>query len=112
VSEDTLYSWEQKALRQCLESYVELETGQSTPVTAAERHFIEVCRGNAEPDTDHENAYLKYKEICQDSGRKLTADEAIRFYGNKATRPTDDTGKANWYTNEDWNKEHPDRQGQ
>lgn len=41
--------------------YHELDSGERTPKTKAEKHFVLVCQGHEKPNTEHEIAYLKSK---------------------------------------------------
>ena len=40
----------------------ELDRGVRVPRTAAQAHFVEVCRGGAQPMTAYERAYLAWRE--------------------------------------------------
>lgn len=44
--------------------YCALDTGQRRPTTDAQRHFVAVCRGRAEPYNAHERAYINYRRMC------------------------------------------------
>lgn len=48
--------------------YHALESGQRVPVTPAQQHFVDVCRGAASPETDHERAYLRLKHAALAGG--------------------------------------------
>jgi len=39
----------------------ELDRGVRVPRTAAQRHFVQVCRGAAQPATAYERAYMKWR---------------------------------------------------
>ena len=54
--------------------YRSLDTGSRVPVTAAQRHFIAVCRGTASPETDHERAYSRFKQVVAAAG---VSEEAV-----------------------------------
>jgi hypothetical protein len=43
--------------------YLSLDSGARKPDTAAQRHFIAVCRGTAPPTTPHEIAFVKWKAL-------------------------------------------------
>ena len=43
-----------------LKFYQSLDKGQRIPTTTEQKHFVDVCRGNAKPITDHEIAYVKF----------------------------------------------------
>ena len=53
-----------------------LEFGRIEPTTPEQKHFIEVCNGNAIPETEHEIVYKKIKEINKDK----MGGEGIGFY--------------------------------
>jgi hypothetical protein len=46
-----------------LEFYQSLETGERSPTTEDQKHFVDVCQGHAKPKTEHEIAYAKFKRI-------------------------------------------------
>ncbi|OFW48463.1 MAG: hypothetical protein A3G77_13340 [Acidobacteria bacterium RIFCSPLOWO2_12_FULL_68_19] len=46
--------------------YEALASGDRIPSTEAQRHFVEACRGTAEPETEHEVAFLKYRAGATD----------------------------------------------
>jgi len=41
--------------------YHALDSGSRIPTTSKQNHFVSVCRGTAQPETDHEWAYLRLK---------------------------------------------------
>lgn len=41
-------------------AFNELDLGQREPVTAEEKAFVAVCRGEKEPDTEAEKIWIKY----------------------------------------------------
>jgi uncharacterized protein YifE (UPF0438 family) len=43
-----------------LKFYQSLESGKRSPTTKAQKHFVDVCRGDATPKTIHEIAYAKF----------------------------------------------------
>ena len=43
-----------------LKFYQSLETGQRPPTTAEQKHFVNVCHGQAKPKTEHEIVYSKF----------------------------------------------------
>jgi hypothetical protein len=53
--------------------YHALDSGARAPTTPAQHHFVAVCRGAAAPETDHERAYTKFKQVVADAG----LDEAV-----------------------------------
>ena len=48
--------------------YRQLDLGERTPETEAQRHFVEVCRGRKPAVTPHEFAYTEFKR-SRDKGR-------------------------------------------
>lgn len=90
-----------------LDFYRGLDDGSLTPSTEAQQHFVEVCRGHAEPQTDHEIAYLMHKRNEQDTGvdeRSLIAsdlrsldkdsDPESVLQGELPVRPCSNCGRA------------------
>lgn len=61
MTDNDLHASEWELLTKHIEFYRKLETGERTPTTDAQVHFVEVCEGRAEPRTEHEIAYVKYK---------------------------------------------------
>lgn len=62
-------------IKRYLSFYQELDYGVRIPITEAQKHFIDVCRGRCEPQTEHEYVYLwvknrirKFDEYKQDEG--------------------------------------------
>ncbi len=45
-----------------LKFYQTLNDGSRKPDTAAQVHFVKVCRGALLPETDHERAYMAYRQ--------------------------------------------------
>jgi uncharacterized protein len=41
-------------------AYEALHMGQRAPVNEEEAHFLAVCRGDTEAETDHERAWMRY----------------------------------------------------
>lgn len=60
---------EKHCIRQHLKFYQDLDSGRRRPTTRAQHRFVQVCRGRMEPETMHEHAYLKWKEI-QEGGEQ------------------------------------------
>lgn len=48
--------------------YRSLDLGRRAPTTPAQRHFIAVCRGTVPPETDHERAYVRFKQAVAAAG--------------------------------------------
>ena len=64
-TQNELNDWDKSLLKKHLGRYKKLESGEKRPSSAREVHFVEVFRNNAEPTTQHEIAYYKYKKIYQ-----------------------------------------------
>lgn len=45
-----------------LKFYQSLDDGSREPDTAAQVHFVRVCRGALRSETDHERAYMAYRQ--------------------------------------------------
>jgi uncharacterized protein YifE (UPF0438 family) len=63
----------------------ELERGIRVPQTALQVHFVEVCRGGAQPTTEHERVYLAWRAREQ-RRLKLEAEEQARRRGSTTNR--------------------------
>ena len=63
----------------------ELERGIRVPQTALQVHFVEVCRGGAQPTTPYERAYLAWRAREQ-RRLKLEAEEQARRRGSTTNR--------------------------
>ena len=75
-------------IRKYLTFYIRLDEGKAAPSTPGQQHFVEVCRGDAQPETAHEFAYLKYKIIEKNNrrvGRKLN-EENRKAYKKRTGR--------------------------
>ena len=80
-------------LRRHLHFYRKLENGRRRPATALQIHFVEVCRGDATPNTEHEKAYIAYlkaREKRAQAGQNKTsravllgAEEGSREVGRR-----------------------------
>jgi uncharacterized protein YifE (UPF0438 family) len=46
-----------------LKFYKDLESGKRTPTTEAQIHFVAACKNEATPETEHEIAYIKYRDV-------------------------------------------------
>lgn len=55
-----LTKWDQALLLRHREFYEALDHGLRQPATAAQHHFVTVCRGTAKARTQHEIAYQRY----------------------------------------------------
>jgi uncharacterized protein YifE (UPF0438 family) len=49
-----------KILKRYGKGFQRLTNGERQPATAAQRRFIQVCRGEVQPETPHEKAWRKY----------------------------------------------------
>jgi uncharacterized protein YifE (UPF0438 family) len=58
--------------------YDDLASGKRPPNTAAQRHFVAVVKGTAQPQTEHEHAFLKSRRLAK-SGlpKKIKKRDAI-----------------------------------
>ena len=54
---------ERVLLEKHLPFYLSLERGTRKAETAAQHHFVAVCRGAAQPTTPHEVAFIKWKAL-------------------------------------------------
>lgn len=64
--------------------YLDLAEGRRKPKTAAQLHFVAVCKGRLAPKTDHERAFLRWKELIRENERaaqKLYSQQPVK---NKA----------------------------
>ena len=68
----TLTKREEKLLAERLDFYVALDTGERTPTTLLQKHFVDVCKGIKKAQRDDEIAYAKYKESLENSIIKAT----------------------------------------
>jgi Protein of unknown function, DUF len=55
----------------------ELDRGLRLPVTALQAHFVEVCRGSAQPTTAYERAYLEWR-ANEERRKKRELEERAR----------------------------------
>lgn len=60
-----------------IKAFQELDRGVRVPQTALQVHFVEVCRGGAQPTTAYERAYLAWRAKEQ-RRLKLEAEEQAR----------------------------------
>ena len=92
---------EQVLLQKNYKFYRSLAMGTQKPNTDAQRHFVAVCRGNANPQTDHEKVYVKHMRVCAVQRRQQYEDKEA---GNDL--PEYETGypRPDWFTDDDWKK--------
>ena len=57
---DALTEEERLLIKKYDKFYESLNTGEKKPTSKDQKHFVEVCRGHALPQTEHEIAYAKY----------------------------------------------------
>jgi uncharacterized protein YifE (UPF0438 family) len=60
---DKLTEKERLLIKKYGKFYRSLETGERSPTTKDQVHFVEVCQGHAQPKTEHEIAYSKFLGI-------------------------------------------------
>ncbi len=66
-----------KVIAPYIKALHELDRGVRVPQTAMQVHFVEVCRGGAQPTTAYERAYLAWRAKEQ-RRLKLDAEEQAR----------------------------------
>jgi uncharacterized protein YifE (UPF0438 family) len=71
-------------IRRHLPFYQALAAGLRVPATAAQRRFVAVARGEAEAESEHERAYLRWREAAARADRALAEEPASRFAPDKA----------------------------
>ncbi len=71
-------------IRRHLPFYQALASGARAPATAAQRRFVAVARGEAEPQTEHEQAFLRWREAAARADRALAEEARARFAPDKA----------------------------
>lgn len=90
-SELKLTKEEEKALKRYYKFYEDLDTGKRKPISSAQQHFIDCCRGRAQAETVHERAYLKDKlfkiKILESDRREKEAAVIIPEYEEGQPRP-------------------------
>ena len=81
-----------------LNFYRALDTGQRLPSTEAQRHFVAVCRCEAEAHSPHEVEYFKYRMLLnQQRNEGLHAAQDINELGDGVPKP-------GWFTDEGWKR--------
>jgi uncharacterized protein YifE (UPF0438 family) len=71
-------------IRRHLPFYQALAAGARAPATAAQRRFVAVARGEAEAESEHERAYLRWREAAARADRALEDEARGRFSPDKA----------------------------
>lgn len=72
-------------------AYEALHGGQREPVNEEEAHFIAVCRGEAEPMTEHEKVWMRYRQKI--SKRPTVSPFGAIIKSNQPTEVEVDEGK-------------------
>jgi hypothetical protein len=57
----------------------ELDSGARVPANGTEEHFVAVCRGIAQPITEHEVTYAAFKAHLRTTGRTFDEVEVVGF---------------------------------
>jgi hypothetical protein len=70
---------QQKLLRKHYGYCRELDSDVRSPGNSTEEHFVAVCRGGAQPITEHEVTYLAFKRDLLARGLSIDALEVIGF---------------------------------
>jgi hypothetical protein len=68
---------ERELLLKHYDFYSSLASGSRRPTTDAQRHFLSVCRGQAEVITDHERAYMNFRKLVLLS--KLSEKQVVDY---------------------------------
>lgn len=71
-------------IRRHLPFYQALASGARAPATAAQARFVAVARGEALPETEHEQAFLRWREAAARADRALAEEARARFSPDKA----------------------------
>jgi uncharacterized protein YifE (UPF0438 family) len=66
-------------IRRHLPFYQALASGTRAPATAAQRRFVAVARGEAPAETEHERAYLRWREGVARADTALAEEGRARF---------------------------------
>ena len=67
-----------KLIAPYIKALEELDRGSRAPQTALQAHFVEVCRGGAQPTTPYERAYLAWRAKEQRRLKIELEEEACR----------------------------------
>lgn len=67
ISAGNLTTWDKSLLAKHLSRYKNLENGSSVPISSREKHFVRVFKHGEKPVTQHEIAYLRYKQSIKTS---------------------------------------------
>ncbi len=87
-----------KLIERYLEFYRSLDNGDRSPMTAAQQHFVAVCRGQMKAETAHEVAYVKYRML---KAKQCPAVEnglsGVEGFGEGVPKP-------GWFSDEGWKR--------
>jgi uncharacterized protein YifE (UPF0438 family) len=87
-------------LEKYLSFYEALDHGTRKPKTAAQQHFIDVCKGRTSALTLHELAYMKHKiNLAKSSSSKKRSRSNVKIPRNEEGTPNDE-----WFSTTDWKK--------
>ena len=56
-----------------------LETGETAPSNEKQLHFVDVCRGASEPETNFEIIWLRYRELLENEKRISELEGRISY---------------------------------
>lgn len=98
---------ERRLLEKHISFYEALDHGKRKPKTAAQQHFIDVCKGRTSASTLHESAYMKHKiNVAKSSSNKRRSGSNNRIPENEEGTPDD-----KWFSTEDWKKSRAGQYG-
>jgi uncharacterized protein YifE (UPF0438 family) len=55
---------QQEMLNKYIKFYRSLDRGTRVPESQAQKHFVLVCRGQSQIQTEHEFVYIKHRNLC------------------------------------------------
>ena len=104
MAKPELTAEEERLIARYKRAYWRLEFGKTEVSTPARRHFVAVCRGEAQPETAHEVAWTKFKELEMKRAEEMRNREieAIHEAADRQNQKMDIAEREDGVPNDSW----------
>lgn len=95
---------EQALIAKYRNAYWRLEVGKAEANTPARRHFLDVCRGLAPPETPHEHAWMKFKsaELAEAEAKRHASTKSLQERARLENERVDIADHEDGFPDGDW----------
>lgn len=99
---------EPKRIAELLENhlpfYINLDKGNRQPVTEAQKRFVRVCRKEIEAVTEHEVAYMAYRDARESEDRMRLMTERVSDHHTNIPEFEEGTPRPGWTDESSWRR--------